>query len=226
MKHALRLLLLLAATASAATAQSVAPEPGPKGAADGAAPTESRDNAGVLMAARPEPVPTQASSSDRENRAVSPGLAAALADGMPKFSPPTPTPAVTGEPEDLRDVDKPKNDIPRLPKYVVRELRPPVFKQRDLYTDAGLVNLALKFHPGLRLGNFFGLNEAYAKEMIYEDERLANIQDLNETAYAFARGGDKAEADYIQKATQDTFMRSDDSWNTGPAGTLLGGIGK
>jgi hypothetical protein len=216
------LLLCTPALCLRADMETTEPEPAPSPAAE-VAPVPTHDNSAVVLAkTAPEPLPTPA--RDAETRSVSSNLAAALSSGMPRYNPPKPTP--TGDPQDLRDIDKPRNDIPRLPKYVVRESRPPVFSQRDLSTDRGLVSLSFKAHPGLNLGNFFGLNSGVAREMIYDDERLANIKDLNETAYAFARGGDKAEADLIQKATQDAFMRSDDSWNSGPAGTLLGGIGK
>jgi len=231
MKPFCKLLLILAASASVAAAQNVAPPAPPDGTATeapAASTEDSKDNSNLLLAQRreaPVPLPVSADTSG-DTRTVSSNLAAALADGMPKFNPPTPTPVVTEEPQDLRDIDKPKNDIPRLPKYIVRESRPPVFRERDLYTPEGLIDLSFKNHPGLLIGNLFGLNSGQAKEMIYEDQTLAAIEDLNETAYAMARGGDTTEANLIQKETQDTFMRSDAGWNSGPVGSLLGGAGK
>lgn len=202
----------------------MAPTPTPPPAA-----LESADASGVLLAPkRADYVPAPATDSDGVARTVSPGIAAALADGMPKFNPPTPTPAVTAEPQDLRDIDKPKNEIPRLPKYVVHESRPPVFRDRDLYTPEGLVALSFKNHPGLAIGNILGLNEGPARDMWFDDQRLASISDLDDTAHAMAQGGDKAEASYILQETQDTFMRSDFTNSSGPvqSGGLSGGGGK
>ena len=124
----------------------------------------------------------------------------------------------------MRDVDKPKNEIPRLPKYVVHERRPPVFRERDVFSASGMLDLSFRRHPGLSIGNILGLNEGLARQMIYDDERLASIEDLNETAYSMAQGGDVAEAQYILKATQDTFMR--DAGDFGPIRGILGGGGK
>jgi hypothetical protein len=135
---------------------------------------------------------------------------------------------VTDESVDLRDVDKPKNQIPRLPKYVVRESRPLVFRNRDLYTTEGLVNLSFKNHPGLGFGNLFGLNSKIAYDMYMDEQRQANIDDLTDTAQAMARGGDKAESQYILPASQEAFMRPiEETWG-GPGGNggFSGGGGR
>lgn len=217
-----RLLLVLAAAAASAAAQSEAPTPTP------APVQESTDASGIVLAAKAQNyVPAPPKDSDGVSRTVSPGIAQALADGMPKFSPPTPTPAEVAT-QDLRDVDKPKNEIPRLPKYVVHESRPPVFRDRDLYTPEGLISLSFRSHPGLAIGNILGLNEGPAREMWLDDQRLSSISDLDDTAHAMAQGGDKAEANYILQETQDTFMRSDFTNFGGPvpSGGLSGGGGK
>jgi hypothetical protein len=220
------LLLALVASASLAAAQNAGSPPSPADPAPATSPlagAEGPDASAIVLAPkRADYVSTPASDSDGVARSVSPSVAAALAQGLPKYSPPTPTPEASAEPQDMRDVDKPKNEIPRLPKYVVHERRPPVFRNRDLLTDSGLLDLSFKSHPGLRVGNILGLNEGLAREMMYDDMRLKNIEDLNETAYSFAQGGDKAEADYILKASQDAYMRTDDGF--GPVGGgLLGG---
>jgi hypothetical protein len=145
---------------------------------------------------------------------------------MPKYSPPTPTPVAATQPLDVPEADKPKNEIKRLPSYVVHDSRPPVFRDRDLYTKDGLVSLSYKLHPGLALGNLAGLNDATAYDVFLEDERLANMADLKDTARAIAAGGDNAEGEYILQQTQDTFMRPDQGfiWN-GPGGGVNGGGG-
>jgi hypothetical protein len=220
------LLALLAAAAQAAAQETVPPSPAAKPAAAAAAGDASSP---IFTARHGDSIPQPATDADGMTRTVSPGIAAALAEGMPKYSPPTPTPAATAEPQDMRDIDKPKNDIPRLPKYVVHELRPPVFRVRDLYTDAGLVALSLKAHPGLRIGNIFGLNSGVAYQMYLDDEKQANVADLTDTAHAMALGGDAAEGRYILQATQDTYMQpgTDMTW-TGPGagGGFSGGGGK
>jgi len=212
MNSALKSILALMVTASVVAAQSAATPP---------AATAPSDNA---QAAAPVPTPTPA--PEYTYRSVSPGVAQALSLDRPKYNPPTPTPAVVDLPEDMRTIEKPKNDIPRLPSYIVRDSRPPVFRNRDLYTKDGLVSLSYKLHPGLEIGNFAGLNDNAAYAIFLDDERLANIADLTDTARSIAAGGDKAEGEYILQATQDTYLRPDAGFNWGgPGGGANGGGG-
>jgi len=211
MNRALALSLVLAAAAPLARAQATAtvPEPTPTPAA---AAKPAPDTSSLIMApAAKDSGHATFLDSDGENRSVSPGLAAALSAGLPKYSPPTPTP--TPNQTDLRDVDKPKNEIKRLPKYEVIEKRPPIFRPKDLFTPANLADLYIAAHPGLNFGNVLGLNNSAAYEMYLEEERLANIADLTDTAHAMMLGGDKTEGQYILQATQDTYMRVDDNWH-------------
>ncbi len=222
MNRALKSLLALMVAASVAGAQTVAPPPAQT---LGTTPAAPPDNAPTQATA---PVPTPAPTPEYSYKSVSSGVAEALSMDRPKFNPPTPTPAVVNEPEDMRTVDKPKNDIPRLPSYIVRDTRPPVFRNRDLYTKEGLVSLSYKLHPGLGIGNLAGLNDNAAYQLFLDDERLANIADLNDTARSIAAGGDKAEGEYILQATQDTFMRPDPgfTWGGPGGGANSGGGGK
>jgi hypothetical protein len=58
-----------------------------------------------------------------------------------------------------------------------------------------------------------------ALQMYNEDERLANMQDLNQEADTISKTGDPAEGEFIKKATQDTYMRTMD-WGWGAKGSL------
>lgn len=228
MNSALKMLLALSAAASLAAARDAAPASPATATSPAASPVaggDGKDASDIVLAPkRPDYVPKPAIDSDGVARSISPEVAAALSAGVPKYSPPTPTPDASVEAQDMRDIDKPKNEIPRLPKYVVHERRPPVFRDRDLFTDSGLLDLSFKSHPGLAIGNVLGLNEGPARQMMYDDMRLKNIEDLNETAYSMAQGGDPEEAKYILQATQDTYMRTEDGF--GPVGGILGGGGK
>lgn len=165
-------------------------------------------------------------------RAISPGVAAALAASMPKYTPPPPKPAPVPEEElpDLRDTDKPKNTIVRLPKFVVREAKPPVFRERDLNTKQGLANIAMRryltetdralnrytiplFHPISLLGGTS--NEDRAMAMYAEDERLKNMSDVADQTNMLLRSNNP-EGSQLKAAAQNTFMRREDfSWDTG-----------
>jgi hypothetical protein len=216
------LLAFLAAAAVAAAQDAVPPAP-----ADAPA---IRSAPAIVLSAKPAdaaPVPVP----DREEgaRSVSPGVAQALSDSMPRYHPPTPVPTLTPEQVQAQEeADKPKNAIPRLPAYVVRESRPPMFRNQEILTNSGVMALTFKNHPGLAIGNLFGLNEGAAREMFYDDERQTSIADLTDTAHAMTRGGDPAEAQFILQSTQDTFMRTPDTTWGGPGGGggFSGGGGK
>lgn len=151
-------------------------------------------------------------------RAISSNLAEALAASMPKYNPPPkPAPKEPEEEVDLREVDKPRNQIIRLPQYVVREQRPPVFTEREISTTKGLNAIALQRYfsqTGLALNRFtiplFGISkEAYAQMLYAEDERLRNIADLDAAA-ADVNLVDPANARKLKEATRDTYQRGFD----------------
>lgn len=146
---------------------------------------------------------------------------AMISAGLPKYSPPKPAPPPKPESElpDLRDMDKPQNEIIRLPKFVVRAAKAPIFREMDVYTAQGMADLAVRRY----LSEFdrsllsqvtlplFGVSpEARALARYEEDQRLGNVASLTDTADAIARGGDSSESVYIKKQTQDTYMRTID----------------
>lgn len=162
--------------------------------------------------------PKAETAAPARKRAISGDMAAALAASMPKYNPP-PKPAERkdGEDVDMRDVDKPRNGIIRLPKYVVQEQKPPVFTEREISTSKGLAAIALRRYfteTTLALNAFtvplFGISkEAYAEMLYSEDERLKNISDLNSTAND-VNLINPANAKAIREATRDTYFRGYD----------------
>jgi hypothetical protein len=120
---------------------------------------------------------------------VSAELAAKLSASLPKFSrntPVVPKPGTVKSEEPA--VDQPRNGIIRLPNYDVREGRTPPFRERELLTPAGRVQLALKRHPGLKFGPFASLNIPWGLEMLAEEQKkerqaeMADLTDLMRTA--------------------------------------------
>lgn len=153
-----------------------------------------------------------------QRRAVSTGVAAALTASMPKYNPPKPEEKKPVDDRDMRDVDKPRNKIIRLPDYVVRQDKPPVFRERDIYTNSGLAELAKNRYlsesvRGLNRYTIplFGVGaEAYAMALYRQDERLENMSDLKESADDISKVNPE-NAKEIRKATTDTYNRGFDS---------------
>jgi hypothetical protein len=178
------------------------------------------------------PAPDQKSGSaasaptaPRRNRAISSDVAAALAAAAPKYTPPPPPPPPKPEAEqvDMREIDKPKNTIVRLPKYIVQEKKPPVFTERSIHTEKGLTDIAMRRYISdadralnrWTLPLFGTSKESRAMAMYAEDERLRNMTNLEETASAASKS-DGAAGTYIRKEAQKTFLRSSDfGWSSG-----------
>jgi hypothetical protein len=165
-------------------------------------------------------------AAPKRSRAMSPEVAAALAAAAPKYTAPQPKPEPKPEEQlvDMREIDKPKNTIIRLPKVIVQEPRPPVFTERAINTEKGLTDIAMRRYISdvdRALNRFtlplFGTSaESRALAMYAEDERLRNMSELEATAAAVSQG-DAAAGTYIRRETERTFMRSSDfGWNSGP----------
>jgi hypothetical protein len=168
---------------------------------------------------------TSAPTTPRRNRAISSDVAAALAAAAPKYTPPPPPPPPKPEAEqvDMREIDKPKNTIVRLPKYIVQEPKPPVFTERSIHTEKGLTDIAMRRYISdadralnrWTLPLFGTSKESRAMAMYAEDERLRNMTNLEETAIAASKS-DSAAGTYIRKEAQKTFLRSSDfGWSSG-----------
>lgn len=215
----LRLLGCLAA-GLAGTAVRGQPTPAPAGPAEPAAANPAPPISPVEHPAALTPEPAR----PRRSREVSSDVARSISAGMPKFRPPTPTPAVPDEEKpDLRDVDKPRNGIIRLPTYVLRADRSPVLSERDVSTGSGLAALAIKRYLSdldRGLNSFtiplFGTSlENRALTAYGERERLQHMADLRDDA-ATAGLNDAKESAYIRRESQDTFMRRADFGYQGP----------
>jgi hypothetical protein len=163
-----------------------------------------------------------APAAPKHDRVMSDEVASTLASGMPKYNPPPklPEPKPEEEQPDLRETDQPKNKIIRLQKFMVKEPKPPVFRDRDLESKSGLTNRGMKSNPGLGIGNFGGLNRPIGLLMYEEQERLRNMADLNKDARDAKASGDATAADYILKENHRANYRpSDFGWNSDdPAG--------
>jgi hypothetical protein len=154
--------------------------------------------------------------------------------GLPRYVPPkTPAPQpsaaavdkMEAEPESTPlSPDQPQGKIIRLPRYVVEESRPPVFRESDIHTkkDFGRI-LAKRYLTEFDRGvlNRFTLPiigippEARALTMFEDEERLRNIAEFKNAADLARLAGDKKEADFLLRETNRTFLRSGGSnWNT------------
>jgi hypothetical protein len=218
MVRSFHLALLLPALAVQPLCAQNAPAPAIAPAAARAAPANDNVSVAASVPAASKRIENAPSSA----RAISPEVAAQLAASRPKFSP-TPPPKPEEDLPDLREIDKPKNTIVRLPKYVVVAPRPPIFRERDIYTRQGLANLAMRryFSETDRALNRFTLplfsisNSDRALAMYAEDERLKNMADVADNTNMVMKS-DAAAGTKMKDAAQQTFIRwSDFGWQGG-----------
>jgi hypothetical protein len=156
------------------------------------------------------------SAAPKKERAISKDLSHALSAGI-KYNPPPP-PKPVEEDVDLRDIDKPKNGIIRLPKYVVEGQRPPVFNTRNLYSKEMLRRLAYQKYISsfsrnvLNRYHILGHGDVDYAMMQYEaDERKRNMDEMADKVSMYRVSGDNAEAAKLKDDSQRTFMRRSDS---------------
>jgi hypothetical protein len=97
--------------------------------------------------------------------------------------------------------------IQKMPAYSVLATRVFVFRERDLYTKGGMVDLSFKRHPGLHVGNQFKLNEKRAYEMFMGDDWRATKSDYKDMAHAMALGGDRLEGMMILEAVDNEDLQ-------------------
>jgi hypothetical protein len=216
--HRLSFALSLVAAASSAFAQSVgnptadAHRPASTQPITAQPPPAAADRVGTAnsdLATRP----TAAPSPSRE-RAVSPTLAAALAERMPRYSPPPPPREPT---EEEIAASQPKNRIIRLPAVVVEEKRPPVFTERELHTRKGMAELAVsRYLSELDRGvlnrytmPLFGQSqEKRAMEAYLEEERLRQMNTASEHERVIRASEGTDAAREFRDTTNATFIRT------------------
>ena len=211
MTYPVRLVLaaaVFAAVASAQEASSAQPVATPAAPADNKPAFATDAATGTTAAAAP--------AGPKKPRPVSSEVAAIMATGLPKYNPP-PKP-VEVKPEELvdsRDIDKPKNEIPRLPSVVVRGNRVPIFRERDLNTEKGLSQMAMRHYAGLNIPLIGFMNRPIALQMYRDEQRLSDIDELRKAASDAALAGDTAGSDYIRRTGAESFVRRADFGSLG-----------
>lgn len=210
-----------AAIPSIALAQALAPQANPP------APAPAAD-APSIFAPKKEETPAPANPNEEpRRRAISSEAASALSAAMPKYSEVTPRPTQKRleeeEKVDMRDIDKPRNQIIRLNRVLVLEKKPAILTERAVTTDKGLEDIAVRRYISEmdRVLNRFNIPfvgasmQQRAMVMYEEDERLKNMSDLKANAVDAAKS-DPAAGQYILRQTNQTYMRNGDfGWRGG-----------
>ena len=154
-----------------------------------------------------KPAESASLSAPKTTRRVSSETTARLAANSPKYDPPPALATKPAELVDLREVDRPRNEIIRLAPVLVLAPKPPVFKDREILTPKAKLDRMFKKRPGLLVGNFFGLNLGVAAGMIAEEERLERMEEFSELVGILELSGDPKMPE-MHRMFETTFMRA------------------
>jgi hypothetical protein len=151
----------------------------------------------------------------KRNRAISGETSSLLSAGY-KYSPPKPEEPSVDEDEliDKRDIDKPRNEIIRLPQYMVEGVRPAVFAERNLYTKQDFSTLLMQRYLGKNGLNKYQLGktgQAYAAQMYWDDERLKNMVEGDRQVSLYRVAGDEEKAAKVEEQNRSMFLRVNDA---------------
>jgi hypothetical protein len=172
----------------------------------------------VAQEAAPAPATSSvesASSEKKRNRAISGETSSALSAGF-SYQPPKPVEKTADEDDliDQRDLDKPRNEIIRLPKYMVEGERPPVFAEKNLYTKENFSTLVMQRYlgkEGLNKHQLGKAGEIYAAQMYWDDERLKNMVEGDKHVSLYRAAGDDEKAAKVEKENRSMFLRTNDA---------------
>ena len=175
------------------------------------------------FAQNPAPAPSTPSTTEtgtpaperKRNRAISGETSSLLSAGY-KYNPPKPVEPALDEDEliDKRDLDKPRNEIIRLPKYMVEGVRPPVFSEQNLYTKKDFSALLTQRYIGNKGLNKYQLGttgQAYAAQMYWDDERLKNMVEGERQVSLYRIGGNEEKAAKVEEQNRSMFLRTNDA---------------
>ncbi|MEO5959695.1 MAG: hypothetical protein ABIZ49_13850 [Opitutaceae bacterium] len=167
-------------------------------AADSPGTLAETKSTSTISPASPVPTPSE------RPRLISTGTAERLAAVSPKFEPST---AMPPAPAGNSAIDTPRNQIVRLPDYIVREPRAPSFPERRILTPKGRLEVALKRFPGLRFGNIWFLrNDGIALFMLEEEYRLERMAEMADLA-SLVRISDPAAGATLKSDMQQSSLR-------------------
>jgi hypothetical protein len=169
--------------------------------------------AGTIRASQAPPSPRAPAP-----RAITPETAAKLSAAVPKYNPLPPAKASAEPLPDLREIDRPRNTIIRLPAFIVQERRAPYLPtEREMRTDEEQRALALKRYPGFRVGNIFGMNAGAAALMLAEEEQAAQKREHQDMVELF-RYGDPETYERVKRELENAYQRAP---SFGPSRTTI-----
>ena len=146
-------------------------------------------------------------------RAISPEMAARL-NALAREIAPSPTGRTEGTARAASSGEA--SDAVLLDPFYVEEEKVPEFKERDLLTPKGKLDLAYKRHPGLKLGPLSLGNAGVARAMIEEEFAKERRQEMRELGELMSITDPNAGRDVRKKLNEASVRVPDPSKPGGP----------
>ena len=219
------LVILLVCACAASVAAILCPTPARAQAARNDTPTTIGGRR--VTTSGTVPMTDTSAGATTSGGGISPRASSAITAGF-KYQPPPP-PKPEDDEVDLRDIDTPKNEIIRLPNYVVTAKKPPIFTERMLYTQEQLKRLAISRYLSkfdTRFLNRWTIpllgtsNADRAMQMYLDDERLQNMATAQQRISTQQTAGNTDEASQMKSEYYDMFLRPSNKVNAPPDSVL------
>lgn len=147
-------------------------------------------------------------------RAISPEVAANIAEVAKRAAPPVAANTPTSPPPVANGA---ATDAVQLDPFIVAEEKFPEFKERDMLTPEGRLALAHKLNPGLKAGPLPLGNKDVALEMLEEHFAQQRREELVELKSVLSSGGVKPPPEVLRKI--DEARTRNNEWSAQKPGT-------
>jgi hypothetical protein len=139
-------------------------------------------------------------------------IRAAIRAGLPEYQPQAADPEVRMT--DSGDVAVERDGVLNLPSVTVQARALPSGAAYDFLTPKGRLDLAMKRHPGLRIGNLFGMNHGIALALLQEEVDAAKRDALKATVENVSQA-DGPTARELNRLLRDAVARPSTDWLRG-----------
>ncbi len=152
-------------------------------------------------------------------RLVSTKIFDAVTEKLPKYV--APKPVSDTDSKSSSGPDEGSEGTMKLPKITVRPTQAGPTTDAVFLTPKARIDLAMKAHRGLRIGNLFGSNQGIALFMQMEEREL-NAKDGLTDLVERTTSNDGAEAKEVRKILKKAIQRTNADWQNQPAGKSTG----
>lgn len=142
-------------------------------------------------------------------------ISAAIRAKLPKYQPSPEQDEATLEASGEAAVER--DGVLKLPTVTVQVKKPQPMVEYEMLTPKGRLDMALRRRPGLRIGNFLGLNNGIALALLQEDIEKEKRDALKEQVERLSFDDEPATRE-LKRLLKETIARPNTDWMKGRSG--------